>query len=172
MRVGIWFLYVIDRNIQGFRCLTGCNLQHLFMYLTLLKGEVFFLVFLTETTVTKTMWEYGAKQINNACLSLHVNAVVGITHYRVGALLQHPNWIWIMYTSTKIQGNVISDPVKQEIKLQVVSLFLWFMPRKIVAFPRISVVLPLLPLSQEAEITVHNCKAPLWCDCVSVCHCS
>lgn len=66
-----------------------------------------------------------------------------------------------MYINTKIQGNVISDPVKQEIKLQVVSLFLWFMPRKILAFPRISVVLPLLPLSQEAEVMVHNCKAPL-----------
>lgn len=75
-----------------------------------------------------------------------------------------------MYTNTKIQGNVISDPVKQEIKLQVVSLFLWFMPRKILAFPRISVVLPLLPLSQEAETVVHNYKAQ--CDCVSSCHCA
>lgn len=59
-----------------------------------------------------------------------------------------------MYTNAKIQGNVISDPVEQEIKLQVVSLFLWFMPRKILAFPRISVLLPLLPLSQEAEIII------------------
>lgn len=144
-------------------CLTGCNLQQLFMYLTLLKGEVFFLIFLTETVVAKTTGECGAEQINNTCLSLHGNTIVCITLYWVGVFLQHPNWIWIMYTNTKIQGNVISDSVKQEIKLQVVSLFLWFMPRKVLDFPRISVVLPWLPLSQEAEIMVHNCKAPLWC---------
>lgn len=65
-----------------------------------------------------------------------------------------------MYTSTKIQGNVISDPVKREIKFQVVSLFLWFMPRKILAFPRISVVLPFFPSVRKQRLLYIIAKLP------------
>lgn len=61
--------------------LPRCNLQHQFIYLMLWTGEYSFLIILTERILTKTMWDYGAKQMNSICLYLQVKAIVCITHY-------------------------------------------------------------------------------------------